>query len=176
MDIYLIVQYFRFCRIRVDGKRLFYCKNKSLINAIELIGYYKAPYDKRSAFKRGIDYVCASYKSQYKETLYKTELRRLVRPSCKRRRCLYFPKRTLKILECITSCIDIPADGTAHVHCMNARDSFCAEMQLPALHCYYYLVYDLVTHLRALEGRMDHRCLAYKIFRSIENHPKRCGK
>jgi len=176
MDLYFLIHYFRLCRIKVDKKPLNYCKNKALNFAIKQIGIYKAPNGHKSAYQRGIDYVCASYRVMYNETLYKTELRRLVRPNRKREHCLYFPKKTLKILECITSCIDMPANGTIHMVCMEARNTFCTEVRRPTLCCYYYLVYELIRHLRALEGRMEHRSLVYDIFRKIENHPQKCKK
>ena len=112
----------------------------------------------------------------FNETLYKTEVRRLVRPNLKREHCLYFPQKTLKILDCIVSCIDVPEDGTIHNKCVNARQCFCEEQHRPNLHCYLFLVFDLITHLRALEGQMDHRSKAYDIFRKLENHPKKCKK
>ena len=84
------------------------------------------------------------------------------------------PKKTLKILECIVSCIDMPTDGTTHNNCMIARHVFCEKKQRPNLHCYYFLVFELITHLRAVEGQMDHRAKAYDIYRELENHPKKC--
>lgn len=175
-DPYLIMHYFRFCKMEVDGRKLKRCKNSNLILAIELIGFYKAPYQKKSLYKRGIDYICTKYKLMFNETLYKTEIRRLARPNRKKESCLYFPKKILKILECITSCIDIPGNDTTHKHCMTVKQNFCKNIQRPYLHCYYYLVFELITHMRALEGRMDHRSMLYEIYRKLENHPKRCMK
>ena len=175
-DPYLIIHYFRFCRIGLDGKKLRYCINDNLIYAINQIGFYKAPNEKKSAYKRGINYICNTYKLMFNETLYKTEVRRLARPNLKREHCLYFPQKTLKILDCIVSCIDVPEDGTIHNKCVNARQCFCEEQHRPNLHCYFFLVFDLITHLRALEGQMDHRSKAYDIFRKLEKHPKKCKK
>lgn len=174
IDPYLIFHYLRFCKTKVDGKKLNYCKNANLIYAIKQIGIYKAPNEKKSAYKRGIDYICTTYRLMYNDTLYKTEVKRLARPNLKREHCLYFPKKTLKILECIVSCIDMPTDGTTHNNCMIARHVFCEKKQRPNLHCYYFLVFELITHLRAVEGQMDHRAKAYDIYRELENHPKKC--
>lgn len=176
MSKYIRIPYLPLCKTRVDGRWLCYCRNKGLIYAIAQIGYYKAPYEKKSVYKRGLDYVCSLYWKQYNEKLSKQEVRRLLRPDDRKNHRLIISKKTLNILECISSCVDFPINGLTHWNCMTMRNNYCKKIQRPELHCHYYLVFNLVSHLRSLEGKMDHNSDLYRIYRQIENHPKKCGK
>jgi hypothetical protein len=153
-----------------------YCKNKGLIYAIALIGFYRSPRKKKSVYKRGIDFICNAYEELYHEGLSKTEVRRLLRPHDKKHQCLKIPKKTLQILDCITSYIDIPSDGSPHKKCTEMKCAFCEKVQQQYLCCYYYLVYDMVKKIRSIEGSLDHNSLIYNIFKQIEYHQKKCGK
>lgn len=175
---YLFFGPLHLCKMKLDGERFGYCKNKGLIYAIAQIGLYRSTKKKKSAYKRGIDFICEAYKEQNKEGLSKTEVRRLLRPNCNRKQCLKIPERAVKILDCISFYIDNPSDGTPRDNCAEMKCLFCKKIQRNSLHlhCYYYLVYELVRQFRAVEGRMDHNSIIYDIFKQIENHPKKCHK
>lgn len=174
--IYIFFGPLHLCKMELEKNQCEYCKNKGLIYAVAQIGLYRSIKNKKSIYKRGIDFICEAYEQQYHEGLSKTEVRRLLRPNCKRKHCLKIPKKTIKILECISQYIDNPADGTPHNNCAEMKCVFSKKIQQESLHCYYYLVYDLVKQFRAVEGRIDKNSLIYDIFKQIENHPKTCHK
>lgn len=160
---------------QVNGKHFkFYCKNKGLIYAVAQIGIYRGANVKKSAYKRGVDFICQAYYQQYNQILFKSEVKRLLRPNMKRKHCLKVPNKTIEILNCIANHVDHPSDGKPHVCCREMRLFFCKKNNRNIGFCYHYLVNDLLDQLRAVAGGLTPATTAAVIYQTLDNHQSRC--
>jgi len=139
------------------GKHLSYCKNKGLLYAISLIGTYRGAQSRKSAYKRGVDYLyyVINRDSERYFHISKTEIRRLIYPSNKRKHRLNLPFRSIEILKTVIRYIDNPSDSICRMKCKEMRVLQCKKYNIPGNSCLGYLVHDLRTQLAILKDRMD---------------------
>lgn len=147
----------RICRYAKDnpGKHLSYCKNRGLLYAISLIGTYRGAQSHKSAYKKGVDYLYEVINKDHYFHISKTEIRRLIYPSKKKKHCLYLPFRSIEILRAVINYIDEPSDSVCRVRCKEMRVIQCKKRNIPGNTCLGYLVHELREQLVILRGSMD---------------------
>lgn len=163
----------RLCKLSKENPnlRLSFCINKGLLYAISLIGEYKGFHSKKSSYKRGIDYLyyVLNKDSRIKNHVSKTEIRRLIYPSNKRRHCLKIPLNTIPILETIVSYVDNPSDNTCRSKCREMRQFRCKLNGITSLDCYGYLIKELREQLFLLRDGLEDNADLRKIAEYILN-------
>lgn len=149
----------RICKYAKDnpGHHLSYCKNKGLLYAISLIGTYRGAQSRKSAYKRGVDYLYEAMNKHPENYFHisKTEIRRLIYPSNKKKHCLNLPFRSIEILQAVVQYIDNPSDSVCRINCKEMRRIQCNKRNIPGNSCFGYLVHDLREQLAVLKGSMD---------------------
>lgn len=156
---------------------LSYCRNKGLLYAISLLGEYRGAHSRKSAYKRGIDFLYHVINSEHRMThVSKTEIKRLIYPCNKRRHCLKVPINTIQILEAIVMYIDNPRDGVCRSKCKAMRDYQCNKDNIRSHNCYAYIVKELRSQLFLLRESMEEDSELLKITDYIlrNEHTPKC--
>lgn len=153
--------------------RLSYCTNEGLRKAIELIGENRGEISKKSLYKRGINYLSQNLQVDNKK-VSKSEIKRLVRPNCRRLHLLVLPMRSVQILEGIVQYVDCPENGCAHMQCRECNHSYLDEKHARTFICYNYLIDDLLRQLNLILGNLNPNAVFMKIAQDLVANAKLC--
>lgn len=163
----------RLCKLSKSNPnlQLSYCKNRGLIHAISLIGKYKGFQSRKSAYKRGIDYLYHALNNDDNNHFHvsKTEIKRLMRPGNKKKHCLVIPLHTIEILQSIVNYIDFPCNSICKKECKAMREYCKQKYNITGNTCFGYLIKELRDQLLLLEGEMRRGCVIHNITSVLKN-------
>lgn len=163
------------CRLNKNkpDHRICYCTNKGLIYAIGLIGEYRGERTRKSSYKRGLDYLSKSLHVDG-HRVSKSEIKRLVRPNCRKLHMLILPIRAKQIMEGIVNYIDYPENSIPHSRCKEMNHFCLAPKQVRAYCCYDYLIGDLIKQLDRISGNLKHGSFAATLSAELTGNRKMC--
>lgn len=156
-----------------SDQRLFYCTNKGLIYAIGLIGICHGERLRKSAYKRGLDFLSKNLRVD-NHHVSKSEIKRLVRPNCRALHALILPIRAKQILDGISDYIDYPEKSYIHDECRKMNRICLGKKNICTYYCYEYLIRDLIKQLDRISGNLKEGSLAKRIADNLIDNTKLC--
>nr|DAM61262.1 MAG TPA: hypothetical protein [Caudoviricetes sp.] len=181
MDFSIVYEFLptiKFCKVRLDKDQfLNYKKNDYFIEALKIIGknYGRVFYgdNKMTDYKLGIKYVRECTAHKYKIIVSKSQIKRLARPHCRKRRAMKFPVITYEIITTVRTLID--NNNQCVSECKACKKEYCERKKQKNILCRDFLIGGFYNCIRVQRGQYNTYSYSEKLLNALDNDLHNCN-